>query len=128
MTFRVVRADTAPDIALPPAARRSWGAKFGEALRGVKKGVRGQSSFFVHFFCATLVVVAAAVLQCDLAGWCLLLLCVGGVITAELFNSAIETMFRALEPDARDKPFAALDIAAGAVFVASSTAAIVGAL
>jgi diacylglycerol kinase len=129
MTFRVVRPDVPPEpVPTPPRSpsRRTWGAKFREAFRGVKLGVRGQSSFFVHFFVATLVIVTAAMLQCDLAEWCLLLGCIGAVVTAELFNSAIEQMFRGLDVAARDRHHGALDIAAGAVLVASIAAAVIG--
>ena len=51
--------------------------KFGDAFRGVKLGVRGHSSFFVHFFCAALVLAAAVVFHCDYHDWCLLILCIG---------------------------------------------------
>ena len=46
---------------LPPRERkaRRWRDKFREALRGVKLGVRGHSSFSVHFFFAALAVTAA---------------------------------------------------------------------
>jgi diacylglycerol kinase len=127
MSFRVVR----PDMILEPMAApspRTWRAKFGEACKGIKLGVRGQSSFFAHFFAATLVVVAAVILQCDLTEWCLLLGCIGFVMTAELVNSAIETLFRGLDVAARDKHVAALHIAAGAVLTASGTAAVIGLL
>src|SRR6266567_9170076 len=69
----------------PLVKRRSWRAKFAAAFRGVKLGVRGHSSFFVHFFFAALVLAAAVVLQCGLVQWCLLLGCIGLVLTAELF-------------------------------------------
>lgn len=108
--------------------RRPWGEKFGDAFRGLKYGVRGHSSFFVHFFFAALVIAAAIVLGCDLVQWCLLLLCMGMVFTAELFNSAIETLFHGLDDKTRSRSWRALDIAAGAVLAASITAAIVGAL
>jgi diacylglycerol kinase len=106
--------------------RRSWAAKFAVAFRGLKLGVRGHSSFSVHFFFAALVLVAATVLQCDLAEWCLLIACIGGVLTAELFNSAIETLFRALDPETRERAWPALDISAGAVLLASLTASAIG--
>jgi diacylglycerol kinase len=48
------------------------------------------------------------------------------VLAAELFNSAIETMFRGLEPEARDRVYSCLDIAAGAVLVAGLTSAAIG--
>ena len=110
----------------PARRRRRWGEKFRDALRGVKRGVRGHSSFFVHFFLAALVVASAVVLRCDWRDWCLLLGCIGFVLTAELFNSAIETLFRGLDEGAKHRSWPALDIAAGAVLFASLVAAGVG--
>jgi len=123
MNLRLLRPESPSDT---PPQRRRWRDKFREAFRGIKLGVRGQSSFFVHFFAATLVVVSATVLQCDLIEWCILLGCIGLVTTAELFNSAIETLFRGLDGPGRDKCFTALEIAAGAVLAASATSAVVG--
>jgi diacylglycerol kinase len=111
-----------------PRRRRRWRDKFREAFRGVKLGVRGQSSFFVHLFFAALAVAAAVVLDCSLIEWCLLLLCVGGVMVAELFNSAIESLFRGLDEATRSRWNGCLDIAAGAVLVASVTAVLIGSI
>jgi diacylglycerol kinase len=118
-------------LAEPPPRtkpRRSWRAKFHEAFRGVKLGVRGHSSFFVHFFFAALVVAAAIALHCDRTEWCLLLGCIGLVLTAELFNSAVETIFHGLDEAAKARGRNCLDIAAGAVLLASITAAVIGVL
>jgi diacylglycerol kinase len=90
--------------------------------------VRGHSSFFVHFFFAALVVAAAVVLRCSLVQWCILLGCIGLVLTAELFNSAIETLFRGLDEATRERVWPCLDIAAGAVLLASLTASVIGLL
>jgi diacylglycerol kinase len=109
-----------------PRPPQRWRQKFGVALRGLKLGIRGQSSFFVHFFFAALVVAAAIVLGCNLEQWCLLLMCIGLVLIAELFNSAVETLFRGLEEETRRRAWPALDIAAGAVFLASFIAVLVG--
>ena len=108
--------------------RRPWRDKFREAARGVKLGVRGHSSFSVHFFFAALALTAAAVLRLDVGEWCVVLLCVGGVMTAELVNSAIETLFHGLDEEAKTRIVGCLDIAAGAVLVAGVTAAVVGTL
>ncbi len=108
--------------------RRPWRYKFAAAFRGIKLGVRGHSSFFVHFFFAALVLAAAAVLGCDLIQWCLLLGCIGLVLTAELFNSAIETLFRGLDEETKAHTWPALDVAAGAVLLAALTASVVGTL
>jgi len=116
----------ADDIGPRPKPARRWRDKFGEATRGVKLGVRGHSSFSVHFFFAALVLAAAAVLGFTWVEWCLVLLCVGAVIAAELFNSAIETLFHGLDAEAKGRIHGCLDIAAGAVFAVSLTAAVVG--
>lgn len=107
---------------------RPWRAKFHDALRGLKLGIRGHSSFFVHFFFAALVLAGAGMLRCNLEQWCLLLLCIGGVLTAELFNSAIETLFRGLDETTKERTWQSLDIAAGAVLMATIAAAVVGIL
>ena len=46
----------------PTRRRRAWRDKFREAARGVKLGVRGHSSFSVHFFFAALALTAAVAL------------------------------------------------------------------
>jgi len=106
--------------------KQSWSKKFGNAFRGLKLGVRGHSSFFVHFFFAALVLAAAGILQCDLVEWCLLLLCIGFVLTAELFNSAVETLFRGLDEASKERAWPCLDVSAGAVLLASILAGVVG--
>lgn len=123
-------ASASPADAEPPRRKtpRRWRDKFREAFRGVKLGVRGHSSFFVHFFFAVLALAAALALGCDLVEWCLVVGCVGLVLTAELFNSAIETLFHGLDAESKARIHGCLDIAAGAVLVASLTAAVVGTL
>jgi diacylglycerol kinase len=108
--------------------RRTWRHKFGDAFRGLKLGIRGHSSFFVHFFFAALVLAAGVVLGCDRVDWSILLGCIGMVLTAELFNSAIETLVRGLDEASQPRLRAALDIGAGAVLLASIFAAIIGAV
>ena len=111
-----------------PRSPQGWRSKFRVAFRGIKLGIRGQSSFFVHFFFAALVVAAAVVLQCELWQWCVLVGCIGLVLTAELFNSALEMLFRGLDEETRERAWPALDIGSGAVLMASITAAVIGAM
>jgi diacylglycerol kinase len=106
--------------------RRAWRDKFHDAFRGLKLGIRGHSSFFVHFFFAALVVAAAMALRCGPLEWCVLLGCIGMVLTAELFNSAIETIFHGLDEETKPRVKGCLDIAAGAVLMASLAAALIG--
>jgi diacylglycerol kinase len=106
----------------------SWSGKFRVAFRGLKLGFRGHSSFFVHFFFAALVIAAATVLHCEILEWCLLLGCITMVITAELFNSALETLFRGLDTATKERVWPALDVAAGAVLFVSLAAAVIGSI
>ncbi len=111
---------------LPKSPHRPWRAKFWDALRGLKLGIRGHSSFSVHFFFSALVLAAAIVLKCSLSKWCLLILCIGLVLTAELFNSAVETLFEGLDESTKARTWRCLDISAGAVLMASFIAIAVG--
>ena len=106
----------------------NWLGKFRVAFRGIGFGVFGQASFLVHFTVTLLVVIVAILLRVDWMGWGLLLLSIGLVLTAELMNSAIEILFRSLPSDVQATGWPALDIAAGAVLVASMIAASVGGL
>jgi diacylglycerol kinase len=108
--------------------RRSWRQKFHVAFRGLKLGIRGHSSFCVHFFFTALVLLTAIVLDCDRLEWCILIGCIGLVLTAELFNSTIETLFRGLPEETKSQTWPALDVAAGAVLMASLIASVLGLL
>jgi diacylglycerol kinase len=109
-----------------PNTEPSWGRKFRDAFRGVKTGVRGQSSFFVHFFAAAVVLAAGVVLRVAFIEWCLLWLCITAVLTSEMFNSAIESMAKAVSDKHHPHLGNSLDISAGAVLIASIGASIVG--
>src|SRR5262245_9921955 len=131
MRAGAVGVDEFPEVTEPvPAAapRRRWRDKFAEAFAGIKQGVRGQSSFFVHFFFAALVVAAGVVLECSLWQWVALVGCIGLVLTAELFNSCIETLFHGLDDATKGRLKGVLDVSAGAVLTASATAIVIGVL
>lgn len=108
--------------------RRNWKGKFRDAFRGLWVGISRQSSFLVHVPVAAAVVAAAILLHVTPGQWCLLMLCIVVVFAAELLNSALEHMARAVSdqhhPEIRD----ALDTAAAAVLVAALGSVLVGLL
>ena len=116
------------DDQLPRPHLRSWLQMLRDALRGVKIAVRGEVNFYVHLFAAAMAAVAGGIINLTDDRWCLYILCVAVVLSAELFNTAIEHLARAVtreeHPEIRD----ALDIASGAVLVAATGAACVGVL
>jgi diacylglycerol kinase len=109
-----------------PTTDASWRRKFRDAFRGQKRGFRGESNFFVHFFAAAVVVAAAAALGADRVEWSLLVVCITGVLTAEMFNSAVERLAKAIDENYNPHLRDALDIAAGAVLTAAVGAMVVG--
>ncbi len=112
----------------PPSKPLTWRDKFLCAFRGLRVGSQGQTSFLVHLPMSCFVLAAAAQLRVTTIEWCLLVLCITIVLTAELLNAAIETLARVLtseyHPEIRD----ALDIAAAAVLVAATGSGVVGTL
>ncbi len=112
----------------PHQKPEGWSQKFLCAFRGLRVGARDQSSFVVHLPVACFVLAAAAQLHVTLTEWCLLVLCITIVLSAELLNGAIEAIGRSVtrqyDPHIRD----GLDIAAAAVLVVSLGAAVVGTL
>jgi undecaprenol kinase len=113
-------------VPVPKSLGARWAWKFACAARGVVAGMRGQNSFCVHVPAALIACGLAAWLEVTQAEWLALVLCITLVFTAELMNSAIEHLARAVtreqHPELRD----ALDIASGAVLAAAIGASVVG--
>ena len=105
---------------------RTWRDKFRDAFRGLSRSIRSQSSFSVHLAVAGVVVVAAAVMRLSLVHWCLLAGAIGIVLTAEVFNTSIESLARSLGPRRHPRIRDALDMASGAVLLAAITAVVIG--
>jgi diacylglycerol kinase len=106
----------------------AWIAKFGCAFRGWYLGSRSETSFAIHYLASAAVVGGAIFFSCNLIEWCLLILCISLVWMAELFNTAIENLSRAISPGYHEQVGKALDIASGAVLVISLGTAAIGGL
>lgn len=111
---------------LRPYRERSWPEKFRDAFHGLREGVRGQSSFLAHFVIATAVIAAATVWRMKPSQWCVLLLCITVVLTAEMLNSALESLARAITDQTDPHIRTALNVGSAAVLIASLGAGIVG--
>jgi diacylglycerol kinase len=105
-----------------------WLRKFGCAGRGIVRSLSTQSSFVVHMLAAIGVLMLAATLRCDWAEWSLLILCITGVLTAEIFNTALERMAKAVTQQQDGHIRDALDMASGAVLIGAIGSAAIGLL
>ena len=105
---------------------RSWFEKFRGAFRGLGAGVRGQRSFLVHFSMTAAVLLMAGAVQVSLTEGCILLLCICVVLAAEMFNTSIECMAKAVSDQYHPQLADALDIASGAVLTTAIGASVIG--
>jgi len=106
--------------------RRTWLGKFGDSFRGLYRAVSTESSFAAHLPVAAIAVAAGAFFGLTAVEWCLVAVAIGAVIAAEVFNSAIEMLAKALDrgPDERIRD--ALDMASAGVLVTVGMAVAVG--
>jgi diacylglycerol kinase len=110
----------------PP--KRSWPEKFRHAFHGIWLGARGQSSFAVHLAVSALVIVAAVILRVSRLEWFILLLCITLVLAAEMFNSALEHLAKAIDRSENQAIARGLNIASAAVLLAAGGSAVIGAI
>ena len=102
--------------------------RFVQAYRGTKRSVRGESSFFVHFFSAAAVCIAAAALDASLLDWAILLLGITAVIAAEMFHAATIRLCGLLPASENRAAREVVDISQAAVMVVNIGAALVSIL
>ncbi len=109
-----------------PDATSTWAEKFSVAISGIREAWRLERSFRVHGAGAALTIALAVGLEVSSTDWALLALAIGLVTSAELANTAIETVVDLVQPDLHPLAKRAKDIAAGAVLLAAIAAFAVG--
>lgn len=119
---------TAPPLAARPSLLRRRAASFGHALRGVGAALRSELHLQVHAGATVLGLGLGFYLGLSLSEWALVALAAAGVWTAELFNTALETLTNLVSPAYHPLAGKAKDVAAGAVLLAALGALAVGAL
>ena len=99
---------------------------FGYAIEGFFTAVRTERNIKVMLVIGAAAVVAGIVLKIDLLSWCVVALCCGMVIFAELVNTAMEAIVDLATQEFHPLAKRAKDIAAASVYTLAITAAIVG--
>ena len=98
------------------------------AIQGFRTAGATERNIKVMLAAGACAIVAGLALQLDLISWAIILLCCGVVITAELLNTAVETVVDLVSPEFHPLAGRAKDIAAAAVWVLSLLVGIVGVL
>ena len=96
------------------------------ASKGFSAAFRSQFNMRFHFVMAIVVMIASILLRVSAVEWCIILLCIGSVLSAELLNTSIELNVDLTMPEQNEKAGQSKDIAAAAVFVVSIMSVIIG--
>ena len=96
------------------------------ALQGIWAALRSEKNLQIHLFFTLGALFFAFFLGCSRTEWVFILVCIGSVWSAELFNTAIEKICDLLHPDPHPKIKFIKDVSAGAVLVLAFTAFCVG--
>ena len=99
------------------------------ALSGIRAAFKSEQSFRIHTIALVIAVAMGAYLELSRAAWGFVIFAVGFVLTAELFNTAIERLGdEAANGQQKQVIKKAKDIAAGAVLISALTALVIGIL
>jgi len=90
---------------------------FGYAFRGINYAIKTQLNFRVHLVATFLAVFFGLALHISVNEWQWIMLCVTLVLTAELFNTAIEFLTDLVSPEYNKLAGHVKDISAGAVLI-----------
>ncbi|TAE32375.1 MAG: diacylglycerol kinase family protein [Alphaproteobacteria bacterium] len=101
-------------------------ASFGYAWQGLVFVVRTQRNMRIHVCAALLVVIIGLCSDLSRTDWLWLMLAITLVVSAELFNSALEYVCDVVMPEYHESIKRAKDIAAAAVLICACFALCVG--
>lgn len=101
---------------------------FAYAWKGIGSFVRKEHNAWIH--CSAIIVVTTAgfLFNITRTEWLIIFLCFGIVLAAEAFNTAIERLVNLVSPGYHPIAGDVKDIAAGAVLICATTAAVIGAI
>lgn len=96
------------------------------ALKGWKRAIKTERNLRFDCIMAILVIIMGIVFKISLTEWMICLILIGIVISAELMNTAIETVVDMYTREKNEMAARAKDIAAGAVLIIAVISAIIG--
>lgn len=99
---------------------------FKYAFEGIITGFKQEQNMKIHVAIMLLVIILGVVLKISALEWIICIILFGVVISAELFNTAIEQTVNIAMPEINEKAKIAKDVSAGAVLVTAISAAIIG--
>jgi len=101
---------------------------FRHAFRGIGTMLRSQHNAWIHAVATVAVVVAGFALGVSAIEWCVLVLTIIAVWTAEALNTAFEFLCNVASPEFHPLVEKSKDVSAGAVLITAMGAVIVAAI
>ena len=101
---------------------------FQYAIAGLKTMLRSQHNAWLHALATVAVIALSAVVGLSGMQWCIIILCIGLVWSAEAVNTALEALCDVVHPEQHPKIRVVKDVAAAAVLLVSIAAALIGAI
>lgn len=99
---------------------------FKYAFEGLFTSLKTERNLKIHVSIMILVIICGVILKINIWEWLICVLCFGAVISAELFNTAIEATVNIASPEKNALAKLAKDVSASAVLVLAITSSIVG--
>lgn len=99
---------------------------FKYAIEGFISSFKTERNMKIHIVAMLLVVTLSIYLKLSLIEWCIILITIALVISAELFNTAIETLVDMVSPERNPKAKLVKDISAAAVLALAIGAVLIG--
>ena len=99
---------------------------FKYALTGIVTSFKTERNMKIHMLVMILVIIVGMILKISALDWIILVIMFALVISAELFNTTIETVVDMITMEKNEKAKVAKDVAAGAVLVLAIASVVVG--
>ena len=96
------------------------------AFKGIKYVLSTQHNFQIHIVLAIIAVLLGFLLKITEAEWISIIIVIGMVLAAEIFNTSIEELVNLASPEINKKAGVIKDMAAAAVLILSLAALITG--
>lgn len=99
---------------------------FSHALEGIIKTVRVEKNLKIHFMTMVCVIMVGLIVKLSVYEWIVCTVLFGLVISAEMFNTALEKTLDYVNEDYDEKIRFIKDASAGAVLVLAITSTVIG--
>ena len=98
---------------------------FAYALNGLKIMLGKEPNSRIHLIAGVFVILAGIIFNINAIEWCIVLICIGIVISTELLNTSIEQISNFVSPEYNMKIKSIKDLGAAAVLITAITSLII---